>query len=178
VHRRQPSPAQPRETPALLPSLSSVPNLLPLFSDSRHPPFLHIMDEIQQGLRYLFQTDSKYTLVVSGTGHAGMEAVIANLIAPGETIVVANSGIWGERVCDMAERFGAKVSEQGGSLAPQQKLENCWRSTPSALGSTTNAACGKRGRHTSPSGLYALRPELCTPGCHRWSAPMPSQAAA
>ena len=33
-----------------------------------HPPFLHIMDEIQQGLRYLFQTTSPYTLVVAGTG--------------------------------------------------------------------------------------------------------------
>jgi alanine-glyoxylate transaminase / serine-glyoxylate transaminase / serine-pyruvate transaminase len=33
-----------------------------------HPPFLKIMDEIQEGLRYVFQTDSKYTLMVSGTG--------------------------------------------------------------------------------------------------------------
>lgn len=32
----------------------------------RHPPFLKIMDEVQQGLRYLFQTDSKYTLCASG----------------------------------------------------------------------------------------------------------------
>lgn len=68
-----------------------------------------------QGLRYVFQTDSKYTLAVSGTGHAGMEAVIANLLEPGETIVVGNSGIWGTRVCDMAERFGAKVSAWSGS---------------------------------------------------------------
>jgi hypothetical protein len=31
------------------------------------------MDEIQEGLRYLFQTSSPYTLCISGTGHAGME---------------------------------------------------------------------------------------------------------
>ena len=36
-----------------------------------HPPFLAIMDEIQAGLRYLFQTQSKYVLLISGTGHAG-----------------------------------------------------------------------------------------------------------
>lgn len=60
----------------------------------RHPPFLKIMDEVQQGLRYLFQTDSKYTLCASGTGHAGMEMAIANLLEPGETIVVGNNGIW------------------------------------------------------------------------------------
>lgn len=86
-----------------------------------HPPFLKIMDEVQQGLRYVFQTDSQYTLCVSGTGHAGMECAIANLLAPGETIVVGNIGIWGQRVCDMAERFGGKVvnleSEAGTSLS-------------------------------------------------------------
>ena len=69
------------------------------------------MDEIQEGLRYLFQTKSPYTLCVSGTGHAGMEACIANLVEPGETVIVGNKGIWGERVCDMAGRFGANVVE-------------------------------------------------------------------
>jgi hypothetical protein len=52
------------------------------------------MDEVQQGLRYLFQTDSKYVLCVSGTGHAGMECAIANLTEPGDTVVVGNKGIW------------------------------------------------------------------------------------
>ena len=74
-----------------------------------HPPFLKIMDEIKGGLQYAFQTASPYTLCVSGTGHAGMEAAIANLVEPGETVVVGNKGIWGTRVVDMAERFGANV---------------------------------------------------------------------
>ena len=52
------------------------------------------MDEVQQGLRYLFQTDTKYTLCASGTGHAGMEMAIANLLEPGDKIVVGNNGIW------------------------------------------------------------------------------------
>lgn len=76
-----------------------------------HPPFLKIMDEVQQGLRYLFQTDSKYTLCASGTGHSGMEMAIANLLEPGEKILVGNNGIWGTRVADMAGRFGAEVVE-------------------------------------------------------------------
>ena len=37
-----------------------------------HPPFFKIMNEIQEGLQYVFQTSSKYTLLISGTGHAGM----------------------------------------------------------------------------------------------------------
>lgn len=76
-----------------------------------HPPFLAIMDEIQAGLRYLFQTSSNYTLCASGTGHAGMEMAIANLVEPGDTVVVGNKGIWGARVADMAARFGANVVE-------------------------------------------------------------------
>ena len=67
-----------------------------------------LLAEIQQGLRYVFQTKSKYVLLVAGSGHAGMEAAIANLLEPGETIVVGNKGIWGQRVNDMSERYGGK----------------------------------------------------------------------
>ena len=69
--------------------------------------------EIQDGLRYVFQTDSPYTVLISGSGHAGMEAVIANLLEPGETIVVGNHGIWGERVLDLADRYGGELPSVG-----------------------------------------------------------------
>lgn len=82
------------------------------------------MDEIQQGLRYLFQTTSPYVLLVSGTGHAGMEATIANCIEPGETIVVANAGIWGQRVCDLSERYGGKVVNLEAAPAAAVKLDD------------------------------------------------------
>eukprot|EP00884_Botryococcus_braunii_P004442 jgi/Botrbrau1/1399/Bobra.0063s0099.2 len=74
-----------------------------------HPPFFQLMDEIQEGLRYLFQTQSPYTLLISGTGHAGMEAVIANLVEPGEKVLIGNSGIWGQRAAELASRFQAEV---------------------------------------------------------------------
>lgn len=69
------------------------------------------MDEIQEGLRYTFQTDSPYTLMVSGTGHAGMEACISNLVEPGDKVVVGNMGIWGERVVEMSRRFKGNVTD-------------------------------------------------------------------
>ena len=56
----------------------------------------------------MFQTKSKYVLLVAGSGHAGMEASIANLLEPGETIVVGNHGIWGQRVNDLVERYGGE----------------------------------------------------------------------
>jgi alanine-glyoxylate transaminase/serine-glyoxylate transaminase/serine-pyruvate transaminase len=61
--------------------------------------------------RYVFQTDTKYVLSMSGTGHSGMEACIANLVEPGETVLVGNKGIWGARVADLAGRYGANVVE-------------------------------------------------------------------
>ncbi|KAK9851902.1 hypothetical protein WJX84_004260 [Apatococcus fuscideae] len=76
-----------------------------------HPPFLAIMDEIKAGLQYAFQTESKYTLLISGTGHAGMELCLANMLEPGQKVVIGNNGIWGERCADMAKRYDADVVE-------------------------------------------------------------------
>ncbi|KXZ49207.1 hypothetical protein GPECTOR_22g797 [Gonium pectorale] len=76
-----------------------------------HQPFFKIMDDISEGLRYTLQTKSKYTLMVSGTGHAGMEAAIANLVEPGDKVVVGNAGIWGERVGILSRRYQADVVE-------------------------------------------------------------------
>lgn len=56
---------------------------------------------------------------MSGTGHAGMEATIANLVEPGETVLVGNKGIWGMRVADLAARYGAKVEQLETGGAPR-----------------------------------------------------------
>ncbi|XP_046995060.1 alanine--glyoxylate aminotransferase-like [Schistocerca americana] len=74
-----------------------------------HQECLQIMDEIKEGLQYVFQTRNRLTLAVSATGHAGMEAVMCNLIEPGDIVLVTVNGIWGERAADMAARYGAVV---------------------------------------------------------------------
>ena len=76
-----------------------------------HPPILKIMDECQEGLRYLFQTESKYTCLISGTGHAGMEACLQNSLERGETLLVGSAGIWGTRIADMGNRMGFNTVE-------------------------------------------------------------------
>jgi alanine-glyoxylate transaminase/serine-glyoxylate transaminase/serine-pyruvate transaminase len=73
------------------------------------PLFLQCMDEIKTMLRYAFQTDNPMTLPISGTGSAGMEAALVNLIEPEDEVVVCISGYFGERIHEMAERAGAKV---------------------------------------------------------------------
>jgi alanine-glyoxylate transaminase/serine-glyoxylate transaminase/serine-pyruvate transaminase len=73
------------------------------------PQFLELMNEIQELLRYLFQTDNELTIPVSGTGSAGMEAALCNLIEPGDRVLVAVMGYFGERMVEMARRYGAQV---------------------------------------------------------------------
>ena len=73
------------------------------------PAFLQIMDEVQEMLRFTFRTDNKLTIPVSGTGSAGMEAALANFIEPGDHVLIGVMGYFGERMFDMAGRYGAFV---------------------------------------------------------------------
>jgi alanine-glyoxylate transaminase / serine-glyoxylate transaminase / serine-pyruvate transaminase len=74
------------------------------------PDFLHIMDETKDLLRAVFRTQNEETIAVSGTGSAGMEAAIANLLEPGERAVVCVAGFFGERIAEMASRYGGEVT--------------------------------------------------------------------
>ncbi len=73
------------------------------------PAFLGLMDEIQTLLRYVWQTENPLTIAVSGTGTAAMEATIANVTEPGDVVLVGVNGYFGNRLVDMAGRYGADV---------------------------------------------------------------------
>lgn len=73
------------------------------------PEFLALMQEVQELLRYTFQTENELTVPVSGTGSAGMEAALCNLIEPGDRVLVAIMGYFGERLYEIAGRYGAQV---------------------------------------------------------------------
>ena len=73
------------------------------------PAFLGLMDEIQTLLRYVWQTENPLTIAVSGTGTAAMEATIANVTEPGDVVLVGVNGYFGNRLVDMAGRYGANV---------------------------------------------------------------------
>ncbi len=73
------------------------------------PAFLELMDEIQSLLRYTWQTENPHTIAVSGTGTAAMEATIANSVEPGDVVLVGVVGYFGNRLVDMAGRYGGDV---------------------------------------------------------------------
>ncbi len=73
------------------------------------PAFLAMMTDVQELLRYAWQTENKITIPVSGTGSAAMEATIANIIEPGEVMLIGSMGYFGNRLEDMADRYRADV---------------------------------------------------------------------
>ncbi|MGZ8738203.1 MAG: pyridoxal-phosphate-dependent aminotransferase family protein [Nocardioides sp.] len=73
------------------------------------PAFLELMDETCDMLRTVWGTDNTRTLPISATGSAGMEAAFVNTVHPGDVVVVAVNGLFGQRMCDVAARCGAEV---------------------------------------------------------------------
>ncbi|XP_059224063.1 alanine--glyoxylate aminotransferase [Stomoxys calcitrans] len=74
-----------------------------------HPECLEIMDDIKEGIKYIFQTRNEATMCISGSGHAGMEAALCNLLEDGDVILFGSTGIWGHRAAEMAKRYGGDV---------------------------------------------------------------------
>jgi alanine-glyoxylate transaminase/serine-glyoxylate transaminase/serine-pyruvate transaminase len=73
------------------------------------PTFIELMDETCDGLRTVWGTTNARTLPLSATGSAGMEAAFDNTVHPGDVVVVAVNGLFGQRMCDVAARCGADV---------------------------------------------------------------------
>ena len=96
------------------------------------PAFIGMMEEIKSMLRHVFQTENEMTFPVSATGSAGMEACFVNLLEPGDKVVIGVNGVFGARMCDVAERCGATVTrveaEWGTIIEPSAiaaALEGC-----------------------------------------------------
>jgi len=89
------------------------------------PAFAQIMTETIALLREAFQTDNQATLAISGTGSAGMEALVANFVDPGDRVVCGVNGLFGERMADELERADAevvRVQAQWGRAIAQEDL--------------------------------------------------------
>ena len=100
------------------------------------PLFLRCMDDIQEMLRYVFETDNRVTVPISATGSAGMEAALVNIIEPGDRVVVCIHGVFGERMLDIIERAGGKpiiVRAEWGKAIDRRDIESALDSKSRAL---------------------------------------------
>jgi alanine-glyoxylate transaminase / serine-glyoxylate transaminase / serine-pyruvate transaminase len=90
------------------------------------PAFAAIMAETIELLREAFQTENTATFPVSGTGSAGMEALVANFVDPGDRVVCGVHGLFGVRMADELARAGADVvkveAEWGRAIDPERLI--------------------------------------------------------
>jgi alanine-glyoxylate transaminase/serine-glyoxylate transaminase/serine-pyruvate transaminase len=109
-----PSPVHPRVMRAL-----AAPVLGHL-----DPALLTMLEETRGLLRAVFGTANERTLAVSGTGMAGMEAVLCSVLAPGDRVVVCSAGFFGDRLAEVSGRLGAEVTriekEWGAVFEPEE----------------------------------------------------------
>ena len=112
-----PSPVPPRVLAAL--AQPTIGHMDPAFAD--------IMAETIDLLRQAFATENVATLPISGTGSAGMEALVANFVDPGDRVVCGVNGLFGVRMADELARAGAEVvqvkADWGRAIAPEQLIE-------------------------------------------------------
>lgn len=73
------------------------------------PDFVEIMSNVGAMLRRVFKTQNPITGAITGSGTAGMEAGLCNLIEPGDEVLVCVAGYFANRMRQMAERIGGKV---------------------------------------------------------------------
>ncbi len=100
--------------------------------------YVDVMNDVQEGLRYLFGTENEYTFAVSGTGSAAMETAFTNLLEPGETVLVPSNGYFGKRMGEVASRAGAEVvyvdAPWGESLDPGAVADAFEKHQPTVFG--------------------------------------------
>jgi alanine-glyoxylate transaminase/serine-glyoxylate transaminase/serine-pyruvate transaminase len=88
------------------------------------PVFIQLLDDTQRPLRTVFRTENDFTMAISGTGTAGMEAAIYNVVEPGDVVVVCQNGYFAVRMADMVRRCGGEVvlveAEWGKLIEPEQ----------------------------------------------------------
>ncbi|MGM0399681.1 MAG: pyridoxal-phosphate-dependent aminotransferase family protein [Chloroflexota bacterium] len=91
------------------------------------PEYVELMDETQQLMREVFDTENEWTVCAPGTGMAGMESAFINMLEPGDPVLICVLGIFGERMVEVATRCGAEVTrvdaEWGTAIQPEQVEE-------------------------------------------------------
>ena len=99
------------------------------------PQFLQLLDDTQRPLRALFRTENDMTIAISGTGTAGMEAAIYNVVEPGDTVIVCFNGFFGDRMAQMARRCDAEpvlVEAEWGRIIEPEQVEQALKANPGA----------------------------------------------
>ena len=99
------------------------------------PAFIDMMDETKQMLKYAFITENELTMPISAPGSAGMEACFANLVEPGDKVIVCINGVFGTRMKENVTRVGGEaviINDEWGKPVDSQKVEQALIDNPDA----------------------------------------------
>lgn len=99
------------------------------------PAFVGMMDETKDGLKIIFKTENELTMPVSAPGSAGMETCFANLVEPGDKVIVCINGVFGMRMKENVTRLGGEaiiVEDNWGEAVSADKLEEALKNNPDA----------------------------------------------
>ena len=99
------------------------------------PAFIDMMDETKQMLKYAFITENELTMPISAPGSAGMEACFANLVEPGDKVIVCINGVFGTRMKENVTRVGGEaviINDEWGMPVDSQKVEQALIDNPDA----------------------------------------------
>ena len=101
------------------------------------PIMLALLDDVRGRLGRLFRApDGSFAFAVSGTGTSGMETVVANLVGEGTRVLVVVTGYFGDRLAQMCERYGAKVTRldvEWGRACDPDALRRALAATPADI---------------------------------------------
>ena len=73
------------------------------------PYFIQVMQEVQELVKAVYGAEKSSSLVISGTGSAGMEAAVSNFVETGAKVAIFANGYFSDRLTEMAKRHGANV---------------------------------------------------------------------
>jgi len=99
------------------------------------PEFISMMNETKELLQYVFQTKNDWTFAVSAPGSAGMECCFANMVEPGDKVIVCQNGVFGGRMRENVERCGGipiMVEDRWGCPVDPEKVEAALKDNPDA----------------------------------------------
>ena len=99
------------------------------------PRFVEMMEEVKELLQYAFQTSNRLTMPVSAPGSAGMETCFANLVEPGDEVIVCQNGVFGGRMKENVIRCGGTpimVESEWGRAIDIDALEEALKANPKA----------------------------------------------
>ena len=113
------------------------------------PYFVELMDQAMGALRAVYRTKNHHTLPISATGSGGLEAIMMNLLEPGDEAIVCVIGHFGQRLHELAVRAGANVrvvEAAPGEIVDPAEVERMLAERPAALVAfvhveTTTGAC-------------------------------------